>query len=310
MRTRAVNAILLLAVAASPAWAEGPLRAVQNETFLVIFSGGTPVLQYRHDSSPYKPYIKELFTPGGVQVLRDAPADHLHHHGVMFAVAADGVTFWTETPEGGRQVSRGLAASAAAASPGQSRISFTQQLDWTAPGAEAPTLEEQRTIEVVQAEGLAPTMVTWTTRLSPAGGRRSVELTGEHYYGLGCRLLQSLDKTGRFVYAAGEPGPIVRGKERVTPSAWCAYVVPAEGAQATVAIFDHPGNPRHPAAMFTMPEQFAYLAATLNLWKEPLTLEAEKPLSLVYGVAVWDGQADAEEIERAFQRWGLLSAKR
>ena len=106
--SRIVLVAVLIAVGsmAGSAVAKGPLRVMQNETFLVVFSGTTPVLQYRHDGIPHKPYIKELFTPGGVQVLRDAPADHIHHHGVMFAVAADGVTYWTETAQGGRQVSR------------------------------------------------------------------------------------------------------------------------------------------------------------------------------------------------------------
>lgn len=304
---RCVLLVLVAAAMASVAVAEEPFRVVQNETFLVIFSRGSPVLQYRHDGAPYKPYVKELFTPGGVQVLRDAPADHLHHHGIMFAVAADGVTFWTETPEGGRQASRGIEPVAIKSEPHCRRISFTQNLDWMAPQAESPTLVEKRTIELTEADELTPTMVTWASVLSPGGDRESVEITGEHYYGLGCRLLQSLDGVGRFVYASGAAGPIVRGKERVTPSAWCAYVVPSEDARLTVALFDHPNNPRHPAAMFTMPEHFAYLSATLNVWKQPLKVEKEQPLSLVYGVALWDGEASREEIERTYQEWVVLS---
>lgn len=312
MRSTLGYAILALMVAATPTpvTAKGPFHVTENETFVVVFSGGTPVLQYRHDGSPYKPYIKELFTPSGVQVLRDAPADHLHHHGIMFAVAADGVTFWTETPEGGRQVSRELTEPEITVAPDCSRVSFTQGLDWLAPNADSPTLQEQRTIELIQVDELLPTLVTWTSRLVPVGDRESVEITGEHYYGLGCRLLQSLDGVGRFVYAAGEPGPVVRGEERVTPSAWCAYVVPAEDSQVTVAVFDHPNNPRHPATMFTMPEHFAYLSATLNVWKKPLTIEAGRPLSLVYGVALWDGEAKAEEIDAAYHKWALLSGNR
>jgi hypothetical protein len=301
--------ITLLSAAAAlaePAVAKGPLRVTQNDTFLVVFSGGTPVLQYRHDGIPHKPYIKELFTPGGVQVLRDAPADHIHHHGVMFAVAADGVTFWTETPQGGRQVSHELTPPELTVEPGASRISFSHHLDWLAPEADEPTLKEERTIEIVQADDLNPTLVSWTTRLATAGDRESVELTGEHYYGLGCRLLQSLDRVGRFVYAAEVPGPIVRGRERVTRSAWCAYAAPVDEAKMTIAVFDHPNNPRHPATMFTMPEHFAYLSATLNVWKEPLTIRTGSPLSLVYGLALWDGKADAEEIEKAYQQWALL----
>jgi hypothetical protein len=314
MRTIVRHAIFALLVAATatvtPATGQGPFRVVQNETFLVVLSGQTPVLQYRHDGSPYKPYIKELFTPSGVQVLRDAPADHLHHHGIMFAVSADGVTFWTETPAGGKQVPRELMPPQITVEPDCSRISFGHELDWMAPDADAPTLQEKRTIELIRADELQPTLVTWSTRLLSGGDRESVEITGEHYYGLGCRLLQSLDQVGRFVYATGEPGPVVRGEERVTRSAWCAYVVPGDNARVTIAVFDHPNNPRHPATMFTMPEHFAYLSATLNVWKEPLTIDATSGLSLVYGVALWDGEASAEVIEQTYHKWVVLSGNR
>lgn len=278
-------------------------RTVQNDAYLVVFSGARPVLQYRYDGVPRKPYIKELFTPGGVQVLRDAPADHLHHHGIMFAVAADKVGFWEETPQSGRQVPRELSPAEVTAGDGVSRIAFTQRLDWTAPGATAPILEERRTIEVLAIEGIAPTLVSWTTQLTPAPGRGAVELTGANYYGLGVRLLQSLDRAGRFLSASGEAGEIVRGEERLARSAWCAYAVPAEKPDVTIAVFGHPNDVRHPPTMFTMPVAFAYIAATLNLWKEPLAIEAGRPLTLVYGVALWDGAADRDEIERVYQRW-------
>ena len=96
----------------------------------------------------------------------------------------------------------------------------------------------------------------------------------------------------------------------MTPSAWCAYVVPADDARLTIAIFDHPDNVRHPATMFTMPQRFAYLSATLNVWKEPLTISAATPLTLVYGVALWDGEATADEIEQTYHKWTVLSGSR
>lgn len=300
----AIGVILLVALAHLAAAAEkAAFRTVQNDAYLVVFSGASPVLQYRYDGSPYKPFVKELFTPGGIQVLRDAPADHLHHHGIMFAVAADKVGFWEETPQSGRQAPRDLEPAKLTVRDDVSRIGFTQRLDWMAPGATGPVLEERRTIEILAADGLTPTLMSWTTQLAPAPGHDAVELTGAHYYGLGIRLLQSLDRVGRFIYASGEAGEIVRGEERLTPSAWCAYTVPADDARVTIALFSHPSDARHPPRMFTMPQPFAYAAATLNLWKEPLVIEAGRPLTLVYGVALWDGAADRDEIERVYQKW-------
>jgi hypothetical protein len=65
-----------------------------------------------------------------------------------------------------------------------------------------------------------------------------------------------------------------------------------------------------PAWWFIMAKPFAYMSATLNLHREPLVVEAGKPLTLIYGVAVWDGKVKAEAIEKLYARWlELVSPK-
>jgi hypothetical protein len=176
------------------------------------------------------------------------------------------------------------------------------RLDWLLPDKQ-PVLNERRTITAYSVEQLEPSLLSWQTELSPAEGKSAVMLTGSHYYGLGMRFVQSMDKVGRFFNAGGEEGPIVRGAERLTPAKWMAYTAPVDGKPVTAAMFDHPKNPRHPAKMFTMPASFAYISATMNLWKEPFKLEAGKPLFLRYGVALWDGEASKEDVEEAYQTW-------
>ena len=48
--------------------------------------------------------IEKLLTPRGINVLVDSPAGHVHHHGIMYAMDVDGVTFWTEAGKFGRQL--------------------------------------------------------------------------------------------------------------------------------------------------------------------------------------------------------------
>lgn len=60
-----------------------------------------------------------------------------------------------------------------------------------------------------------------------------------------------------------------------------------------------------PALWFTMKEHFAYLSATINLWREPLDVTPDQPLVLRYGAALWDGEI-TEEIDAAQQRWLAL----
>jgi hypothetical protein len=184
-------------------------------------------------------------------------------------------------------------------------------LDRTRPASDKPLLHEDREVYVVNDLGaldadrhdaLGATLVEWRSTLESPPGKESIVLTGDHYFGLGMRFVQSMDG-GRFFNADDKPGEVVRGDERLTPVNWCAYTAKADGKPVTVAIFDHPNNPRYPATMFTMSKPFAYLSATRNEWKQPLKIEAAKPLTLQYAVAAWDGAVDKATVEKLYQRW-------
>ncbi len=102
--------------------------------------------------------------------------------------------------------------------------------------------------------------------------------------------------------APGRTGPTIPDSRAKR----CAYTAKADGKPVTVAMFDHPGNFR-PATFFTLTHGFAYLSATLNEWKEPITLKAGQPLKLCYGIALWDGEVDKAAVEKLYQRWVKLS---
>ncbi len=117
------------------------------------------------------------------------------------------------------------------------------------------------------------------------------------------RFVRSMDKNGVFMNSSGQPGEVVRGDERLVPALWNAYSAEADGKPVTAAMFDDPKNPRHPATWFTMTNPFAYQSATLNLLKEPMTVTKNAPLTVRYGVALFDGRVDKAAIEKVYQRW-------
>ena len=274
-----------------------PASAASAAPPVTLTAGGKPVLEYRTADTLFKPYVAQLYTPAGVAVLRDAPADHLHHHGLMFALGIEGVSFWEERPASGRQVSRSFTC-------GQQSIS--QSLEWTMPDGRI-ALREERNITVHDPAGRSATWLTWRSRLQAPPDREGVKLTGSHYYGLGARFVAAMDTAGVFINSAGAAGDVVRGTERLSTAAWCAYTATADGKPVTFAIFDHPANLHHPPRLFTMTAPFAYLATTLNLWKEPYRLEATRPIDLRYGVAVWDGKSDHAAIDALYRRWVKLA---
>jgi len=277
----------------APTLAHG-LEGVQTDGSSVTFkSGERPLMVYRYVENPAKPYLSMLYSPSGVNVLRDSPADHKHHHGLMFAVAVDGVDFWSENAKCGRQVNRSQDGARLIAQRGDTFAFGPQQIDWVAPDGKKMILRETRRVAVRRAPQSGATLVTWQTRLEPPPGKDSVTLTGSTYFGLGMRFVRSMDAGGHFVNADGKTGVAGTNNAR---SAWCAYSALADGKPVTVAMFDSPANPRHPATWFTMDSAFAYLSATLDLSRQPLAIPSGNPLELCYRVAVWDGKVDPATI--------------
>lgn len=273
---------------------------VREQNVIKAANDGQPMFEYQFaPDAAYKPYIFQLYSPGGVPVLRDGAPAHPHHHGLMFGVGVDGVTFWGETiPKndiGGHQI------------PRQTEVRdglISQQLEWRTPSGEL-ALCETRTIQPLSNRDA--TMLTWRCRLEAPVGKEAVTLSGHPYYGLGARFPESMDKVATLSNSSGQPGESVGGDHFLVPASWVACTgAAADGRVITVAIFDHPQNLRYPSQKFTMATPFAYISSTLN-WKEPFPLKAGEPLELCYGVAVWDGKMEPSQIDQACRQWQELA---
>lgn len=301
--------LMLMLFSADSLTADPPrFRTEEGEETLKVSFGDRPLLEYRSARDALKPYVRQFYTPSAVRVLRDAPSDHKHHHALMLAMGINEVDFWHEQAgeEGavvvGRQRPRGLVSTSAAGVDARQRLSIRQQIDWIDKN-ERPLLVEARTIIVHGQDSSDASLVTWTSRLVPAQGHPSIELNGAHYFGLGMRFVESMDKVGKFINAADSDGESIRGSEKLVRAAWCAYTAPIDGHDVTVAMFSLPANPRQPTAWFTMTDPFAYMAATLELHRRPLRLSAGETLELTYGIVLWDGRIDRDRIEQAYGTW-------
>jgi len=257
------------------------------------------LFRYCLRAARYKPYVQQFPSPSGVEVLADAPPDHPHHHGLMFAVGVDDVDFWVENETPGRQVLRNINEDVY---EDKGRYSVTHVLDWFSGDNRTFLARETRTI--ILGADLIPNARTlvWKTDLELPPDRKEIKLWGRHYFGLGMRMAEAMDKNGTFLAEGGSEGQVVRGDERLRPGKWCAYVASAGDKQVTVAMFDHPLNRRR-TLWFTMAKPFAYMAASLNLHQKPVTLKQGDKLSLLYGIVVWDGAQPAETIQEMYEGW-------
>nr|MCU0979014.1 PmoA family protein [Pirellulaceae bacterium] len=147
----------------------------QQEDNSTVFYNEKKRLVYHKTASPCKPYVKELYTAGGVQVLRDSPHDHKHHHGLMFAVRVDGVDFWSETPGCGREEPQGIVSSRGGGVNGNAHHILDQCVAWRNATGEV-LLDETRAIGIAIRQENPITLVTWRSQLRPPKGKAAVKL--------------------------------------------------------------------------------------------------------------------------------------
>jgi len=313
MNTKSIP-VAMLAIAAglsnpNHASADNPLSITVTADRVTILNGRHPLLTYRYGNVTYKPYIEQWQTPMGINILRDAPHDHQHHHGIMFALMVDGTDFWAEmnakhNPPG-FQMHRGLTGIEVNSQNGINRAGFSEKFDWTTANEQKTILHERRRITVHQQSEQAVPLVTWECELSVPAGKKSAKITGRSYFGLGMRFIESMDKKGQLFNADGKTGKDGTNGQK---SKWCAYTTGANGKEVTVAMFDHPDNLRHPARWFTMLDPFSYLSATLDAHHEAIDLKQGETLELRYGLSLWDGKVEPEKIEKLYRYWLKLTA--
>jgi hypothetical protein len=289
--------------AAHPAFAQNLMRVSTEKNIISVTEGNKILMRYRYRDVPFKPYVQELFSPRGVNILLDAPADHLHHHALMYAVAVDGVNFWEEQQTPGRQKHVNFTEISIGKRGDISFGNLIEKLDWINPRSQELLLKESRTIRTCKPKDLDATILCWQSDFNVPSGKESVTLSGSHYFGLGMRFVRSMDTEGTLFNSKGKPGEVVRGDERLVQADWCAYTAKANGKTVTVAMFGHPDNVRHPTYWFTMTKPFAYLSATLNLHREPLKILSSKPLKLHYAVVVWDNRIEKKRVQEVYDWW-------
>lgn len=304
---RNITVTLLLlniyAALAGASFADGPVRVITEQNVISIHEGSSPLLRYGYRGVPYKPCVQQLFTPAGVNILRDSPADHKHHHALMYAVSVDGLNFWEEYTRPGRQKHRNFCDVIVGTTGDVPCGGFTEHIDWIDPQTSKLMLKESRTIRVCRLDDSGATLLSWRSGLAVPSGKDSATLSGSHYFGLGMRFVKSMDTGATFCNSSGETGEIVRGDERLTRARWCAISGLADGKPVTIAMFCHPENVRHPTYWFTMAKPFAYLSATMNLHKESFKIVSGQPLELRYAVVLWDGQVENSQIDRLYRQW-------
>lgn len=290
------------------AWSETTIQLNQNEHTLFLSQNEQPLMQYRFKNVPYKPYLKTLYTPNGLNVTRDQLGqmhDHPHHHGFFFAISVNGISFWTENEESGKQIHQKFTKIQTTQTDTQLTARFTEELVWQGPD-QTRLLDETRTLSYRQPSNDQFTMLKWRSVLQCPEQHDSVIISGAHYYGLGTRFIKEMDEIGDFINSDRAEGSLFRGEEYLYEADWCAYRS-QRPQPVTVVFFDSQRN-AHPATWFTMATPYAFLSATLRYHENEYRITPNQPLDLQYTVVLFDGILSREEINQFHKQKMIHSA--
>lgn len=276
---------------------------------LEISYKGRKLLVYAYGTNQFKPYVRELYTLRGENVLRDAPPDHLHHHGLMYACYVNGINFWEERVSPGIERHMGLVRHAVDDTGDKNlpAVSFTERIHWLAPtNTTDPLLVEQRTLRLAVDEKTGEVALRWSSEFNVGPGVGKVVIRGPNYNGLGMRLPESFNHVAKFQNAANEPY-VSKNSQNAIAARWTSVVGQMEGRELMLAMFGRPENARGDGFFFTMLDPFAYLAATQGLEKQPLEYGAGDHFNLSYLLTVYGEQKSPEFIAQRYDQWNKES---
>ena len=270
---------------------------------------GLPLLVYAFATNQFKPYVRELHAFNGVNILRDAPADHLHHHGLMYAIKVNGTNFWEESPSAGHEIpGRDVLRTIGRDPNGLPRARFSQPIWWvtadqtnSANPASVALLIEQRTLALTLDEKAGEIALEWRGDFEVGSAAARVTLGGAAYHGLGLRLPEAFDKVARHQNSEDLPYTAEQ-KWDVTAAKWASVSGVVGDKDLMIALFSHPSN-RNAPKFFSMIDTFAYLSATQGLDTEPIEYTAGDHFSVRYLLTVYPARKSKEFLDRRYSRW-------
>ncbi|MGZ8939946.1 MAG: DUF6807 family protein [Limisphaerales bacterium] len=288
--------LLILVTTLLSAHAADSLRVTVDEESgqLSIHRSGKSLLVYSFASNQFKPYLKELRTLDGENVLMDAPADHFHHHGLMYAVRINGTNFWEELADSGRQKHIRFLSHIA----NGTNATLIELIHWLAPQNNDPLLIEERSIELcinLQKEELA---LRWTGKFTV--GQQQVTLNGSGYNGLGLRFPKHWNGVAKHRNSENLPYSAAHHWD-ITPAKWAA-VASDSPDPVTVVLLGHPANSGE-TRFFSMNHPFTYLSVTQNLEMTPLTYRSGERFELRYLLLLCKRESKSPDLEKHYNQW-------
>ena len=235
----------------------------------------------------FKPFWYPLYTPSGLRLTENSPADHPHHHSVWFGHSnINGVDFWIETGAVGKILLQEIRDIVA----GPVFAGWTETNWWVAPDG-TKLLDEDRTHRLWHV-GQGYLLDLQLTFHATEG---EVHFAKEKDAGLGIRMADSLDVEdgGLILNSHGdhnEAGTFDRLAD------WIDYSGPVAGRIGGIAVFNGPDVPVHP--WFT--RDYGPLLSNFMRF-QPYSIPNDQQLRLSFRLYLHDGSAETAHVAEQYE---------
>ncbi|MCZ6598670.1 MAG: PmoA family protein [Planctomycetota bacterium] len=290
-----------------PAAVKQPAAEIEErDGAFTVRVNGEYFTEYRYGPDTRKPYLYPIHAPGGIPITRGWPMeelpdeahDHPHHTSLWFAHGdVNGHDFW----HGGDTDARILFTGMFVGDEGT-----TFEHTWVA-GENERVLTERRRMRFSGDHEIRT--IDLDIELTPIDGPVTFGDTKEGTMAL--RLHPALRLSGPVAQGEVQNSEGVTGKDVWGKRAkWVVYSGPIDDQVVSVALFDHPENPRHPTwwhardyGLFAANPFGAHDFEGAPEGTGDLTLEPDESLRFRYRVLIRLGTAEAEALERAWKTW-------
>ena len=252
----------------------------------------------RHNSGwdMQRPYLFPVLGPSGRMLTRMGhphdPITHRHHYSVWVAHHdINGVDFWTDGPDYGKQIHRTVLALEDGVDSAAAKIG----IDWTAPDG-TKLVDEERTYRVTDLPD-NERLIELHLRLSPMEAPLTL---GPTPFGLpAVRVAKTIcvaDGGGQILNSEGASGEDAIFWQR---AAWCDYSGPVASDEWNgIALMSHASNFKHEAEWHVRVD--GWMGACLSREAE---MEIQEPLELRYGLYTHHGSPNEADVTGAYARF-------
>lgn len=293
--------------------ASGDVLISREKDRVAVSIDGKPFTTLFYGGETMKPYLHPLRTADGKIVTRGYPMenlagetrDHPHHQGLWFTHGdVNGFDFWAN-PAAGPKKGKVIVDSITKAEGGPRTGVISFQARWIDANGKA-LLREDRTMTFSGAgpNRLIDFDVTFTALDQPVKFGDTKEGT------FAIRLADSLTEKSKGAVLTNAAGAQTMQNVWGKPSPWVDYSGKLDGEAVGIAIFDHPGNPKHPTTWHA--RDYGLFAANIFGQRDftndktkdgSVTLEPGKSMRFRYRVVIHPGDTNSAKIAELYEAY-------